>query len=461
MDGPPRAPGLRRHNHIFPVIHRAAIIFFPRVHRSMISFEQALNIIRHRIQDSNIAPAIESVPLTSAGGRVLAEDLAADRDYPPFHRSTRDGFAVKSADVSKTPAALRVIGLARAGEPYSGSVAGSFAVEIMTGAPLPDGTDAVVMAEYTRELDPAAQTADASVNRRVEVLRAVAPWENVVRRGSEAAAGGIVIARGRRLGPGEIGLAASVGRPELEVFRRPKVAILPTGDEVIAVDRQPAWFQIRNSNALALSAQVEAAGGVPRLCAIAPDEKAALRGLIEEGLNCDLLLLSGGISVGRYDFVAEVLAELGAEIYFQGVAIRPGKPLAFGRVRDKFFFGLPGNPVSTFVTFELFARAALELICGVPYQPPVFLKARLGKPVRQKTGLMVFMPAHVAPRCESSTAAADPEWLTDPVVELVGWQGSGDLAGLANANCFLVIPPRQTDLAAGDWVDVLPKSWRW
>jgi molybdopterin molybdotransferase len=188
---------------------------------------------------------------------------------------------------------------------------------------------------------------------------------------------------------------------------------------------------------------VEGAGGVPRVLGIAPDQLESLRALIEEGLKSDLLLLSGGVSAGRYDFVEDVLAELGAEFYFRGVAIRPGKPLVFGRACGKFFFGLPGNPVSTYVTFELFARPALAMLAGADAEGPVFLRARLGKPLRQKTGLTAFLPARVA------SASGEP------VVDPVGWQGSGDLVGVAAANCFLVVHPQQTDLAAGDWVDVL------
>jgi molybdopterin molybdotransferase len=279
----------------------------------------------------------------------------------------------------------------------------------------------------------------------VEVERAVAPYENVVRKGSEAPSGRVVLPRGRRLGVGEMGLLASVGQAQVSVFSQPTVAVLPTGDEVVPVGQKPEWFQIRNSNSLALAAQVAAAGGVPKPLGIAPDEVQALRGLIEQGLEADLLLLSGGVSVGKYDFVAQVLSELGAEFYFHGVAIRPGKPLAFGRVRDTFFFGLPGNPVSTFVTFELFARPAIALLSGAEFECPVFLRARLSKPLRQKTGLTAFMPARV--ELESG----------DPVVNLVAWQGSGDLVGVAAANCFLVVHPEQSELAAGDWVDVLPK----
>ena len=224
------------------------------------------------------------------------------------------------------------------------------------------------------------------------------------------------------------------------------VAILPTGDEVVPVEQRPEWFQIRNSNAISLSAQVAAAGGIPRCLEIAPDRPEALRSMIQEGLNADLLLLTGGVSVGKYDFVEQVLADLGAEFYFQSVALRPGKPLVFGRVAGKFFFGLPGNPVSTFVTFALFARPALAVLGGADFEAPLFLRARLGKPFQQRTGLTAFLPA----RLDRSSG--------DPVVSLVGWQGSGDLVGVAAANCFIVVHPDQTSLAAGDWVDVMAKE---
>jgi molybdopterin molybdotransferase len=433
----------------------------------MLTFEQALTTVREKITAAQPALAVEILPLSSVRGRVLAEDLVADRDYPPFHRSTRDGFAVRAGEVAKTPVTLNVVGLVRAGEPFSGSLVGRSgrAVEIMTGAPLPDGTDAVVMIEHTREA--ASTGAGSDPTRRVEILRSVRSFDNVVRQGSETAIGGRVLPRGRRLGPGEIGLAASVGRAQIPVFTRPQVAILSTGDEVVGVDQQPAWFQIRNSSALTLAAQVEAAGGVSHLRGIAPDSREALGRLIVEGLAaCDLLVLSGGISVGKYDFVAEVLTGLGAEFYIQGVAIRPGKPLAFGRVRDCFFFALPGNPVSTFVTFELFVRTAIAYLSGAAFEQPVYLKARLGESVRPATGLTTFMPARVT-RNQACSNVGDAKGVfrqarhraSDPVVNLVGWQGSGDLVGLAEANCFLVVHPHQTDLAPGDWVDVLPKNW--
>ncbi len=400
----------------------------------MISFKQALTTVKEKLTGAELSPAVETLSLEQARGRVLAEDVCADRDYPPFHRATRDGYAVRSRDLVSLPATLASQGEVRAGEHFHDKLGPGQCIEIMTGAPLPEGADAVVMVEHLTVR-----------GRRVEVPRAVKLFENVVARGSEAPAGTPVLRRGRRLGAGEIGLLASVGRASVRVFAKPSIAILPTGDEVVPVESRPEWFQVRNSNAATLVAQVESAGGVPRTAGIAPDRKDILKRLIEEGLEADLLLLSGGISMGKYDFVKEVLVELGAEIFVQGVAIRPGKPLAFGRARRKFFFGLPGNPVSTFVTFELFVRPAIAMLGGAAFECPVFLRARLAKPLRQKTGLTAFLPARV----EVENA--------DPVVKLVGWQGSGDLVGAAEATCFLVVRPEQTELAAGDWVDVLPK----
>jgi molybdopterin molybdotransferase len=401
----------------------------------MLSFEQALNIVKEKLAEATFRPAREVVPLDVACGRILAEDVAADRDYPPFHRSIRDGYAVRAADVGAPPVELNCRGEIPAGGHFTGSVGAGECVAIMTGAPLPVGADAVVMVEHTE-----------ANGEKIRIYRRAQVGENVVSQGSEAGAGATVLPRGRRLGPGELGLLATVGKSLVPVFARPVVAILPTGDEVVPVEQRPEWFQIRNSNAVSLSAQVAAAGGIPHCLKIAPDRPEELRSLIQEGLTADLLLLTGGVSVGTYDFVEQVLAELGAEFYFQGVALRPGKPLLFGRAAGKFFFGLPGNPVSTFVTFALFARPALRVLGGGEFEPPIFLRARLDKPFQHRGGLTAFLPA----RSECASR--------DPVVHLVGWQGSGDLVGVAAANCFLVVHPEQTSLAAGDWVDVMARD---
>jgi len=401
----------------------------------VLTYAEAMSVVRERISLAHPKPSVETVPLEEVGGRALAEDIVADRDLPPFHRAIRDGYALLADDLNTLPAVLRCVGEVPAGQHFEGKVERGQCVSIMTGAPLPDGADAVVMVEHTR-----------SSGQDIEIQRRVERWQNVVLQGSEAAQGACVLARGRRLRAAEMGLLAAVGKARVPVYRQPKVAILPTGDEVVAVEQRPEWFQIRNSNAVTLSAQVAAAGGVPVQLGIAPDRREALREMIERGLNSDLLLLSGGVSMGKFDLVEEVLAELRAEFFFQGVAIRPGKPLVFGQVRDRFFFGLPGNPVSTFVTFELFARPAIAMLGGAGFEPPLLLRARLAKPFRQSSDLTMFMPARAGVQNG------------DPVVELVNWQGSGDLVGAAAANCFLVIHPHQTELAAGDWVDVMPED---
>lgn len=401
----------------------------------MFSFKQALDIVKEKLATADLRLNREVVPLGEAWGRILAEDVAADRDYPPFNRSIRDGFAVRAEDIAAPPVELRLRGEIRAGGNFAGAVAPGECVSIMTGAPLPAGADAVVMVEYTE-----------SQGERIIIQRGVRSGENVVQRGNEAHAGVGVLPRGRRLGAGELGLLATVGKSRVSVFARPVVAILPTGDEVVPVERQPEWYQIRNSNATSLSAQVSSAGGVPRCLEIAPDRPEALRSLMQEGLKADLLLLTGGVSAGKYDFVEQVLADLGAEFFFHSVALRPGKPLVFGRVAGKFFFGLPGNPVSTFVTFALFGRPALAVLGGADFEGPIFLRARLGNPFQQRTGLTAFLPA----RMDRSSS--------DPVVSLVNWQGSGDLVGVAAANYFIVVHPDQTNLAAGDWVDVMARD---
>src|SRR5579875_1137894 len=397
-----------------------------------LSFEEALSEVESKLTSAGISPSIEFASLDQAWGRVLAEDINADRDYPPFHRSTRDGFAVRSEDVRGAPTSLTLDGEVRAGEHFDARIEAGHCVAIMTGAPLPAGTDAVTMIEHAHVKEG-----------KVEIEQPVKPFENVVRKGSEAKGGRRILPRGRRLRAGEIGLLASVGKGSVAVYSRPRVAIIPTGDEVVPVDCKPEWFQVRNSNSAMLAAVVASAGGVPHPMGIGPDRKELLRGLIERGLEADLLLLSGGVSMGKYDLVEEALEELGAQFFFRSVAIRPGKPLVFGRARGKFFFGLPGNPVSSFVTCNLFARPAISVLAGSTFERPLFLRARLVKPVQHRRGLTTFMPARVETR-ES-----------EPKVSLVGWQGSGDLVGVAEANCFLVLHPDQPSPSVGDWVDLM------
>ncbi|MCU1334533.1 MAG: molybdopterin molybdochelatase [Bryobacterales bacterium] len=394
-----------------------------------LSFEQARACV---LREVGAAPGVlgtEQIPALEAAGRVLAEEITADRDYPPFPRSARDGFAVRAADL---PGELRVIGEVRAGELYPGSVGIGEAVEIMTGAPLPAGADAVVMIEHTE------RSGD-----RVLISRSLKMGENFNAQGIEAKSGSIVLPAGRRLGFAEIALLAMVGRECATVYRRPRVAILPTGDEIVEAGQRPEPFQIRNSNAWSMAVQVSRAGGDPQILPIARDNYESTRGLIEQGLSQDLLLLSGGVSAGKYDIVERVLADLGARFFFDRVLIQPGQPLVFGAARGKFFFGLPGNPASTMVTFEVFARAAVDVLGGASESPLPLLQARLSKDVRQKPGLTRFLPAQVSP--DGSTVAPEP------------WQGSGDVNSLARANAFLVTEPDRESWAAGEMIRVLLK----
>jgi molybdopterin molybdotransferase len=425
---------------------------------TVLSFEDARRIVEE--QAAKISPpSTESVELLAAAGRVLAEEVLADRDIPPFPRSTRDGYAVRSADLGKLPANLDVIGEIRAGEKADTipkSIEAGQAVSIMTGAPVPDAADAVVMVEYT------THHAD-----RVEIARTTTPGENIVPRGAEAKQGSRLLDRGTRMNEAAVALAASVGKSHLQVYAQPRIAVLSTGDEIVDIKTNPGPTQIRNSNSYSLAVQILRAGAQPILLPIAPDEPQRLRELIEEGLQSDLLLMTGGVSMGRYDLVEQVLAELPAEFFFTGAKIQPGKPVVFGRcenphfsqnqrevghptsarerpgVKQTYFFGLPGNPVSTMVTFELFARPMIEALSGIIPGKLAFLHARLKSEIRVKPGLRRFLPAILSGEFERSE------------IELVRWQGSGDIAATALANCYVVIPPDRERIAAGELVGVM------
>jgi molybdopterin molybdotransferase len=369
------------------------------------------------------------VALAEAAGRVLACDVAADRDTPALARSVRDGFAVRSTDV---PGRLRVIGEVRAGERFAGAVGPGEAVEIMTGAPMPEGADAVVMVEHTRRENVWVVTGESA-----------GPLQFINARGCEATAGEVVLRAGQRLDYTCIAALAAFGRSRVSVFNRPSVSILPTGDELVTVDTQPEAFQIRESNAWSLAAQVRRAGGEPRVLPVARDNPEHTRSLVEQGLASNLLLLSGGVSAGKYDVVETVLAECGAEFYFDRVLIQPGQPLVFGRARGTFFFGLPGNPSSTMVTFEIFARAALELLAGCG-DPQLHLPyARLTRDFKHRAGLTRFLPAILSADGAGVTPAA--------------WSGSGDIPALTRANAYLVADPDHPVYAAGEWIRVMAK----
>ncbi len=405
----------------------------------VVSFADASQMVRdHAIGLAAMPPAVTSVALQEALGRVLAEPVLADRDQPPFARSMRDGFACRAADVA-AGMPLTVLGMIRAG--YSGAaitVNTGQAVEIMTGAPVPSGADCVVMVEHVQR--------EGSTIRLTQG-HGIATGTHIVPMGAEARTGGLILAPGTRIGPAHIGAAASCGATQLSVFARPRVAVVSTGDELVEADQKPLLHQIRNSNSYSLAAQILAAGAQPLRLPIAHDEVGHLEGILRTALELDLVLLSGGVSMGKYDLVEEVLLSLGAEFFFTGALIQPGKPVVFGRLpvsgHEVYFFGLPGNPVSTMVTFSLFVEPLLGALGGDPNRGPRFAQARLGKEVRVKTGLTRFLPAVMH--------AVD----IDVTVDLVVWQGSGDLASTSRSNCFLVIPADRGLLAAGETVTVL------
>jgi len=416
---------------------------------TILSFEEARHLVEEHAR--RVRPrGKELVELLDADGRVLAEPVIADRGFPPFPRATRDGYAVRAADVAEVPSGLDVIGEIKAGSDIRLQISAGQAAAIMTGAPAPPGADAVVMVEYT------ARSGD-----RVEINKRVTAGENIVPAGSEAKRGERLLLPGTRLDHAAIAVAASVGKSLLLAYSRPRVSVLATGDEVVDIDITPAAQQIRNSNTYSLGVQIQAAGGEPLLLPIAPDEPGRLRELIIDGLEADLLLLTGGVSMGKYDLVEQVLQDLGAEFFFTGAQIQPGRPVVFGRIpcssgapaqeastaeaAHKYFFGLPGNPISTMVTFELFTRPMLEAFAGLAPRKLIFLHARLKSEIKTKTGLRRFLPAVLSGEFETAE------------VELVSWQGSGDIAATARANCYVVVPPDRERISAGEWVPVLPR----
>ncbi|WP_263411266.1 molybdopterin molybdotransferase MoeA [Terriglobus tenax] len=399
----------------------------------MFSFQQAFDLVLEHARHLPV-PRTESIPLEQAQGRVLSAPLLADRDQPPFRRSTRDGYAVQ-ADSFLTALSAEVIGFLPAGKLWQAAdLLPGQAIEIMTGAPLPAGADAVVMLEHiTRDGNRITLSAG----------RTLKSGENFVPTGSEARAGQSILPAGARLGPAEIGLAASIGASQLWVNAAPSVAILATGDELVPLRNTPLPHQIRNSNSHTLAALVLENGGIPTQLAIAEDTRDSLRQRLQQARQHDLILLSGGVSAGKHDLVEEVLAELGAEFYITAVAIQPGKPLVFGRLKDgPYFFGHPGNPVSTQVTFLLFAAPLLRALGGDTNLAPLFAQAAAAEPMQHKPGLTRFLPA----RLDSSLS---------PTVRLVPWQGSGDLAANARANGYAVLPADRNSIEAGEPVTVL------
>ena len=395
-------------------------------------FEEARAIVAQRTRETIDQTKVESVSLDAAAGRILARDILSDRDYPPFNRSARDGFAVMASDVAEVPATLDLIGETRAGEPSNFVLQPGKTVEIMTGAPGPENADAVVMVEYSERKGTAVTLKDS-----------VAAGRNLIMAGSEAKRGQCVMRAGTRITYPAVALLGTVGCSDVPVYRQPDVAILSTGDEVLPVDAEPQSYQIRNSNAHSLAAQVRRRGGVPRILPIAKDTLEDTRQRIEEGLASDILLLSGGVSMGKHDLVEQVLSDLGAELFFTTVRIQPGKPLVFGRCGSTLVFGLPGNPLSTMVTFEVFASIAVELVGGATDSPLRFQQVRLAEGFRHKPVLTRFLGARLEGEFGETRVRVDRG------------EGSGDVTAFARADCLMVASDDRAEWAAGDSISVM------
>jgi molybdopterin molybdotransferase len=395
----------------------------------MVPVEEALEIVLREVRP---LPA-EEVALDSALSRVLAEVVASDQDMPPFDRAAMDGFALRAADVAAAPVALEVVGEVRAGQWPDLTIRPGQAARIMTGAPVPSGADAVQQVEKTEPLD----------EFRTTILTAVAAGANLAPRGSEVRSGDTLLPAGRVIDPSAIAVLASAGKDRVRVARRPVVALLVTGDEIVAVAARPAAGQIRNTNGPAVAAQARLAGAEVRLLGVAPDRLEAIVEALRAGLDADVLIASGGVSAGDYDLVEPALVELGAEFLFTKVAIKPGAPLVFGRLGGRLVFGLPGNPVSAQATFELFVRPALLKMQGARVLSRPRVAVELLGAVRNRSGRKSHAPARV--RFEGGRLVARP----------VRSMGSGDLVAHARANALVVIEAGRDEAAPGEMAEAV------
>jgi molybdopterin molybdotransferase len=401
----------------------------------MIPVSEAVRIVLEKAEPLEA----ESVSLGEALGRVLAEEVFADTDLPPFDRAQMDGYAVRSEDLRECPARLRVVGEAAAGSGWRGTLRACEAVRIMTGAPLPSGADSVQQVELTRE------SVDGAL---VEIERATVPGQFYVTRGSEIRAGQRVLEAGEEITAARVAVLASFGRARVRVGRRPRVAVLATGTELVAVGETPGVDQIRDSNSYSLDAYARLAGAeVERLPFAGDDAELLQKEIGEAAERADVLVLSGGVSMGRYDFTKAALQALGAEMFFERVALRPGKPTVFARLpceRRTLVFGLPGNPVSVSVTFNLFARAALRAMQGARSPALVEETAILSRPAKGAAERMSYLPAALSTD-DAGRLAAEP----------LKWGGSSDFIAFAHATALVIIPANAGTVEAGSVVRVV------
>jgi molybdopterin molybdotransferase len=395
----------------------------------MISVDDALRIVLAAIEPLGA----EVVPLEQAHRRILAEDLRADIDLPPFDRARMDGYAVRAADVATAPVTLRVIGEIAAGAQFDEELNAGEAIKIFTGAPVPRGADAVQKVEVT--------TTD---RHSVTINEAVKSGQFITPRASEVAAGQLVAQRGREIGAAEMASLASFGYANVTVSQRPRVAVLSTGSELVEVAAQPTAAQIRNSNSYTLGAYAEQAGAiVDNLGTVVDTPEATREALLRAADAHDIVITSGGVSMGDYDLVKAALKDIGAEIYFDKISIRPGKPTVFARRDKTYFFGLPGNPVSTSVTFNVFARPAIRKHQSITAPLLPTIRAALVRPLKDSSNRRGYLPARLF--IDEGQA----------MIESLKWGGSSDLVAFMNANALLIVPEDTHEIAAGELVEVL------
>jgi molybdopterin molybdotransferase len=402
----------------------------------MIPVAEAIRIVREQTS----ALPTETVSLAQARCRFLAQDVVADSDLPPFDRSQMDGYAVRASDVQSVPAKLKIVGESAAGRGWHHQMKPGEAVRIMTGAPVPTGADSVQQVELTRELD------EVEGISAVEILEAVAPGRSIVTRGSEIKEGETVLRAGEQISTAMMAVLASFGYAQLDVGRRPKVAVLATGSELVAVEEKPGDDQIRDSNNYSIGAYAELAGALVERLPLAGDDAPLLKRQITEAAErSEVVVTSGGVSVGAYDFTKPALRELEAEIFFERVALRPGKPTVFARLPNgTLFFGLPGNPVSVSVTFNLFARTAILAMQGA--REPALSEdwAVLARGVKGAVERESYLPAQLS-TTEEGFLAAEP----------LKWGGSSDFVGFVRATALIIVPQGIRTLEAGTKVRVV------
>ncbi len=396
----------------------------------MLPIERGLEIVMSlaKSKDRPDRMSFEPVRLTDALRRIVREDVIADADSPPFDKAIRDGFAARFEDLAQVPVVLTVIGESRAGAGTDLTIQRGQCCEVMTGAPLPAGASAVAMVEDTERLSP----------NSVRVLKGARENQGLLRRGAEGRRGEIILRSGRQVGLADIGLLAGVGKAKINVSRKPRVAVVATGDELVEVDENPNTDQIRNSNTYTICAQVTGAGGEPIARGIARDNLDDLRAKIGRAFDHDIVIVSGGVSMGKYDLVEQVFAEFGVEILFDKIAMKPGKPTVFGHRGETYVFGLPGNPISTMVAFHMFVRPLILFLLKAEDTSPKVLVAKLESPAKCDPERAALVPALVR-------FDAGQYW-----IKTAPWKGSSDLIGLSRANALIMIPRQSGILEQGE-----------